>query len=497
MIKFKTIIVITHKFNDTRIAILENDRLVEFYIEREGIENNVGKIFKGRVENIVKGLRGAFVNIGLRKNGFLPLAEIPEEIFGIDLEEEDEKVRKIKKEELPISIGDQIFCQVVKEQFGDKGARLTSFIHLPGKYVVFFPTISRIGVSQRIANRKERNRLKEIAKKLKKANRGLIIRTAAENMPEEVIVRDYHYLEGKWEEIEREFQKSRAPRLLYKEPKLALKIIRDLYTLDTEAIYVDDRNLYYEINNYIKNYTPELFDKDKIILYEEKEPLFKKFKIDEELEKALEREIPLKSGGFITIDQTEALVTIDVNTGSFASEEDPETLILQTNLEAAAEIARQIRLRDLSGLIIIDFIDMRELKNRERVYQELKLCLTNDRAKADFGKLSRFGLVEMTREKIRPGIFFTLCEECPACKGRGRILDRYEVCLKIENELINKAERLKGKKILLLVSPYLYEFLTNEWNERLTQLIKKIEVHLELKINSKFKYDEYKFLEEI
>ncbi|MEO0133919.1 MAG: ribonuclease E/G, partial [candidate division WOR-3 bacterium] len=339
--------------------------------------------------------------------------------------------------------------------------------------------------------------LKEIAKKLKKPNRGLIIRTAAENMPEEVIVRDYHYLEGKWEEIEREFQKSRAPRLLYREPKLALKIVRDLYTLDTEAIYIDDRNLYYEICNYIKNYTPELFNKDKIIFYEDKEPIFKKFKIDEELEKALAREIPLKSGGFITIDQTEALVTIDVNTGSFASEEDPETLILQTNLEAAAEIARQIRLRDLSGLIIIDFIDMREQKNRERVYQELKLCLANDRAKADFGKLSRFGLVEMTREKTRPSLFFTLCEECPACKGRGRILDRYEVCLKIESYLINKTEKIKGKKILLLVSPYLYEFLTNEWNERLNQLIKKIGVHLELKMNPKFKYDEYKFLEEI
>ncbi|MEO0088114.1 MAG: Rne/Rng family ribonuclease [candidate division WOR-3 bacterium] len=497
MIKPKTTIIITHKFNDTRVAILENGRLVEFYIEREGIENNVGKIFKGKVENIVKGLRGAFVNIGLRKNGFLPLAEIPEEIFGIDLEEEEEKIKRPKKEELPINIGDQIFCQVVKEQIGEKGARLTSFIHLPGKYVVFFPTISRIGVSQRIANKKERNRLKEIAKKLKKPNRGLIIRTAAENMPEEVIVRDYHYLEGKWEEIEREFQKSRAPRLLYREPKLALKIVRDLYTLDTEAIYIDDRNLYYEICNYIKNYTPELFNKDKIIFYEDKEPIFKKFKIDEELEKALAREIPLKSGGFITIDQTEALVTIDVNTGSFASEEDPETLILQTNLEAAAEIARQIRLRDLSGLIIIDFIDMREQKNRERVYQELKLCLANDRAKADFGKLSRFGLVEMTREKTRPSLFFTLCEECPACKGRGRILDRYEVCLKIESYLINKTEKIKGKKILLLVSPYLYEFLTNEWNERLNQLIKKIGVHLELKMNPKFKYDEYKFLEEI
>jgi ribonuclease G len=496
MIKIKTTIVITHKFNDTRIGILENGRLVEFYIEREGIENNVGKIFKGRVENIVKGLRGAFVNIGLRKNGFLPLAEIPEEIFGIDLEEE-EKVKKGDKEELPINVGDQIFCQVVKEQMGDKGARLTSFIHLAGKYVVLFPTISRIGVSQRIANKRERTRLKEIAKKLKKPNRGLIIRTAAENMPEEVIVRDYHYLEGIWEEIEREFQRAKAPRLLYKEPKLALKIIRDLYTLDTEAVYVDDRNLYYEICNYIKNYTPELFAKEKIILYEDKEPIFKKFKIEEELNKALEREISLKSGGFITIDQTEALVTIDVNTGSFASEEDPETLIFQTNLEAAAEIARQIRLRDLSGLIIIDFIDMREPKNRERVYQELRLCLANDRAKADFGKPSRFGLVEMTREKIRPSLFFTLCEECPACKGRGRILDRYETCLKIENELTNKAERLKGKKILLVVSPYLYEYLINEYNERLTQLIKKINLHLELKINPKLKYDEYKFLEEI
>ncbi|MEO0098893.1 MAG: Rne/Rng family ribonuclease [candidate division WOR-3 bacterium] len=464
-------LIFSSYYNDNRCALLEGERLSEFYIEGPNTRSEVGRIYKGRVENVVKGLRGAFVNLGLKKNGFLPLAEIPDEAFW--------EREEVKQEGTVVNPGDEILCQVVKEAMGDKGSRLTSYVHIPGHYLVYFPTVDRIGISQRIREKKERLRLRDLVRRIKKPGVGIIIRTAAEFASEESIQKEYLFLEKIYEEIKRNWEKVKAPALLYQEPPFPIRMVRDLFTPDTEVIYCDNKETYEVIHAYLQSLNPELVSRLK--LYEGEKPIFEKMRIEEELKKALERKIWLKSGGFITIDQTEAVVAIDVNTGRFAQEEDPETLILQTNLEAASEIARLIRLRDLSGLIIIDFIDMQEPKNMERVVEELKLCLENDRAKSDFARISRFGILEMTREKIRPSLFDSLFETCPVCFGRGRIPNRYEIAVKIKNQLSAKAENIKGKRVKLLVSQFLHSYLMEDWQEDLKKLIKDLKIAIDLK----------------
>jgi ribonuclease G len=308
---------------------------------------------------------------------------------------------------------------------------------------------------------------------------GVIIRTAAEFAPEENIQKEYLALEKAYEGIRERWEKVKAPALLYEEPPFPVRMVRDLFTYETEVIYCDAKETYDVLFSYLEKVSPESVDKLK--LYQGEKPIFEKMRVEEELKRALERKIWLKSGGFITIDQTEAVVAIDVNTGRFAWEEDPETLILQTNLEAASEIARAIRLRDLSGLIIIDFIDMQQPKNMERVVEELKLCLENDRAKSDFARISRFGILEMTREKIRPSLFESLSETCPVCHGRGRIPNRHEIAVKIKNQLLAKKESIQGKKVKILVSDFLENYLREEWGENLAELIKDLKIALELK----------------
>ncbi|MEO0102598.1 MAG: Rne/Rng family ribonuclease [candidate division WOR-3 bacterium] len=470
--KISTKIIFSSYYEDNRCAFLEGERLTEFYIESPEVKSEVGRIYKGKVENVVKGLRGAFVNLGLKKNGFLPLAEIPDEAF---LEKEE-----IKEEGTVVNPGDEILCQVVKEAMGEKGSRLTSYVHIPGHYLVYFPTIDRIGISQRIRDKKERGRLRDILKRIKKPGVGIIIRTAAEFATEENLRKEYLLLEETYEKIKNKWEGVKSPSLLYEEPVFPIRMVRDLYTPDTEVIYCDTKEAYEILFSYLQGINPESVSRLK--LYEGEKPIFEKMRIEEELKKALERKIWLKSGGFITIDQTEAIVAIDVNTGRFSQEEDPETLILQTNLEAASEIARAIRLRDLSGLIIIDFIDMQEQKNMERVVEELKLCLENDRAKSDFARISRFGILEMTREKIRPSLFDSLFETCPVCFGRGRIPNRYEVAVKIKNQLLAKAENIKGKKVKIIVSHFMYNYLVGDWQENLKKLVKSLKIALDLKL---------------
>lgn len=466
-------IIFSFYYEDNRCAFLEGERLMEFYIESPEAKSEVGRIYKGKVENVVKGLRGAFVNLGLKKNGFLPLAEIPDEAF---LEKGE-----MKEKGAVVNPDDEILCQVVKEAMGEKGSRLTSYVHIPGHYLVYFPTIDRIGISQRIRDKKERMRLRDILKRIKKPGIGIIIRTAAEFAAEENLRREYLLLEKTYEEIKDKWEEVKSPSLLYEEPPFPIRMVRDLYTPETEMICCDSKEVYEILFSYLQMINPESISRLK--LYEGEKPFFEKMRIEEELKKTLERKIWLKSGGFITIDQTEAVVAIDVNTGRFSQEEDPETLILQTNLEAASEIARAIRLRDLSGLIIIDFIDMQEPKNMERVVEELKLCLENDRAKSDFARISRFGILEMTREKIRPSLFDSLFEVCPICTGRGRIPNRHDIAVKIKNQLLAKAESIKGKKVKIIASHFLYNYLVGDGQENLKKLVKSLKIALDLKLS--------------
>ncbi|MFB0510043.1 MAG: Rne/Rng family ribonuclease [bacterium] len=489
--KTKSEIILSSDNQETRVALVEDERLVEFHIERVEKKSLVGRIYKGKVQNVVNGLRGAFVSLGLRKNGFLPLVEIPEyEIFEPELEIEPAGKKRSRK--ITISVGQEILCQIVKEPFGEKGARLTSFVYLPGRYLVYFPNAERIGISRRIRENKNRNRLRDIARKIRKENVGLIIRTAAETAPEEDIKNEYMMLENTWQVITKNSESASAPALLYEEPSIAVKLVRDLFTPDTKSLAVDNEVCYNEITDYLNRCAPNL--RQKVRRYEGSQPIMEHFKIDEQLAKALERKIWLKSGGFITIDQTEALVAIDVNTGRSAKEEDPERLIFSTNLEAASEIARQIRLRDLSGLIIIDFIDMQESKNTERVITELKLCLENDRAKSDFSRISRFGLLEMTRERTKPGLLYILCEPCPVCDGLGRVYSRTETALKIERTILAKIEALRGRQVKLFVAPHMQEFLANEWIDNLGDFVKRNALSLEIKQDTNLKPIEFKLV---
>ncbi|MCS7258504.1 MAG: Rne/Rng family ribonuclease [candidate division WOR-3 bacterium] len=488
----KEIIITTRQFEgEIRIAVLENNQLVEFYLEHEIKRSLVGRVYKGIVENVIPGLRGAFVNLGLKKNGFLPLADIPElEIFDESKLELEPDTKKREYSPIVLSKGQEIICQVTKEPIGEKGPRITSYISLAGRYLVYFPNASRIGISRRIQDRKIRSRLRELVKRIKKPDVGLIVRTSAELANEEMIETEYNELENRWREIENKAKIVKAPSLLYEEEDILLKVIRDHFTPDVSLLTIDDRIRYEQIIQYLQKFAPALADRVK--LYENEVPIFEYYKITQELYKILDRKVWLKSGGFITIDQTEALVAIDVNSGRYSSEEDPETLIFQTNLSAAAEIARQIRLRDLSGLIIIDFIDMQDPKKMDIVVRELKMCLENDRAKADFAKVSRFGILEMTRERIRPGLLFSITDECPVCKGLGRILMRKDAALKIEKAVCEKLANFAGEKIKIQVSPLIYDYWINNRYEQLSEIAQKYQVTLELKPNSELSYEEYK-----
>ncbi|MCI0473172.1 MAG: Rne/Rng family ribonuclease [Ignavibacteria bacterium] len=397
-----------------------------------------------------------------------------------------------KKEIKPITIssGQDIVCQITKEPIGEKGARITSYISLPGRYLVYFPSASRIGISRRIQERKVRNKLRDFAKRMKKPDVGLIIRTSAQTATEQEVRNEYQELQRRWDNIELKAKKDRAPVMLYDDTDILLKIVRDMFTHQVDSLVVDDEGKYKHILEYLRRIAPSLIQ--RVSLYKGDIPIFEHYKVEQELVKVLERKIWLKSGGFITIDQTEALVAIDVNSGKYSKEQDPETLIFQTNLQAAAEIAHQIRLRDLSGLIIMDFIDMEEQKKMDIVVRELKMCLENDRSKADYAKVSRFGILEMTRERTRPGLLHTLTEQCPICKGLGRVLSRVEIAMKIEHTLFIKSSHLKGRKVKIVVSPLIYDFLITDRQDNLAIFAKKFQMALDIKPDTQLQFNEFK-----
>jgi ribonuclease G len=489
----KTKIVISANEWETRVGIIEDDRLVEFYVEREESHALVGRVYKGRVENVVPGLRGAFVHIGLRKNGFLPLNEIPE-FESLDDENEEEKTEEARPRTISINEGEEILVQVVKDPFAEKGARLTSFISIPGRYLVYFPNAERVGISRRIWDRKERSRLRAAARKFKSRHAGLIIRTVAEKARPEDLRDEFLRLEKTWEQVRDRAEPAKVPSVVYEEPSIGVKLVRDLFTGDVEKVVLDSRERYDEVIGYIDLVAPKL--RRKIELYQGDVPLLEQAGVEAELDRVFQKRLWLKSGGFITIDQTEAMVAIDVNTGRSSKEEDPEKLILHTNIEAAAEIARQIRLRDLAGLIIVDFIDMEDAKSTEKVVDELRAHLANDRAKADFSRISRFGLLEMTRERTRPGMMYSMCETCPTCKGSGRVRSRTEIAMKIERAIIARLPKISGKRIRILASPWMTDFLTADWYDRLAEFARRYRLAIDVKTDYQILPTDFRLLTE-
>lgn len=476
----KDILINVGRF-EIRTAVLEEGKLVEYYSERPEKKNLVGRIYKGRVENVVPGLAGAFVNIGLSKNGFLPLADIPDRALSemYDSEMDKGERKELEGRKLDLKPGQEILVQVVKEPLGKKGARLSSYVFLPGRYLVLTPSINHVGVSRRIRDRGERGRLRSIASKLKKGKTGLIVRTAAEKAKDDDLKLDFENLAETWGTVSEIAVKEKAPALVYEEPMVSLKLIRDQFTKGVSSVMVDSRVEYENILRYLRRNAPRL--RSRVRLFDENRPIFENFGVESDLKSVFERKIWLRSGGFITIDHTEALVAIDVNTGRFSGEEQPEKLIFQTNMEAAREIARQIRLRDLSGLLVLDFIDMRSKENMSTVLRELKRHLREDRAHTDFSGFSRFGLIEITRERKRPGLFVHLTEECSVCRGLGRIPSRDYILSEIERVLQMRAHLLGGHTILIKAESRIADFLSVQRFEELSDWARVYNIAIEVK----------------
>ena len=478
-------IIINVSSSETRIAILEDGALVELYVERPENERMVGDIYKGKIENIVEAVQAAFVNIGLEQNAFLSFADIGEEYSAIAEKVGDSgkrskvtvKKRNIQKK-ISLKPGQEILVQVTKEPIGTKGARLTSSISLPGRFLVLVPHDKTIGVSRKISNAKERSRLRLLAKSLQPDGFGLIIRTVAVGKDVQTLRTDLEHLLKTWKRIEEKSKNVKAPALIHKDMGMTSSVIRDLFSPDIDRLVVDSRKLFREIKKYLKEVSPGLLP--KLELYKEKMPIFDKFQIEDEIEKSFSRKIWMKSGGHIIFDQTEAMMVVDVNSGRSVSEKDHELNALKIDLEAAQTIAHQLRLRDIGGIVVIDFIDLASEAHRKKVVSELKKRLKKDRAAFDILPMSDFGLVELTRERVRPSLLYRYSEPCPRCNGLGRIPAKSAVITKIEREIQQIKSATGTRRFVLRAYPDMVSYLSDGLNSRVRRLMRKFFVTIKL-----------------
>jgi ribonuclease G len=422
---------------ETRVALLEDGRPAELYVERPGQASLVGIIYKGRVENVLAGMDAAFVDIGLERNGFLYVDEVvrPEVRAGGS--------RKITE---LLQGGKEVLVQVIRDAMGSKGPRLTTQLGIAGRYVVYLPLTDASGVSRRLDG-PERDRLRAVCKELDLVAGGFIIRTAAEGADEQSIGRDLRFLQGVWGGVERRAAASAAPSLVYTEADLAVRSVRDLLGPEFGAVVVDDAKLHRRLVNYLHAVAPELAD--GVELYEGGVPLFERFGLEGEMKKALARRVELPSGGYIVIDHTEAMTVIDVNTGRYVGRRFLEDTTLKTNVEACREIVRQLRLRDIGGIIVIDFIDMTVRSNREAVLRALEVELAQDRTKTYVVEISPLGLVEMTRKNVARGLREVVTMACPRCHGDGRVISEDSALIEVERRLraLAQSSALPGFRI--------------------------------------------------
>jgi ribonuclease G len=483
-------IIINITSEQTRVALLENStQLSELYIERKKDASLVGNIYKGKVVKILPGMQSAFVDIGLEKAAFLHAADVLSgfdySIFGEDLEE-------TVSLQLPIEDllreGEEVFVQVSKDSIGSKGARVTSYITLPGRYLVLMPGVEHTGISRKIVNEEERTRLKDIVNELKQKNFGFIIRTASEGCIEEELKKDIDYLMLLWENVQKKKDKVSAPHLLYSDLNLTLRSVRDLLSHEIEEVIIDSKEEYRRLLDFVNTYFPKMIS--KIRLYESTEPVFDAYGIEIEIPKALGKRVWLKSGGYIVIDQTEALTSIDVNTGKFVGKASLEDTIFKTNLEAVKEIAYQIRLRNLGGIIIIDFIDMEKEENRKKLFTVFQEAMAKDRAKTTILEVSELGLIQMTRKRVRESLQRVLCEPCHYCDGKGFVKSPTTVCYEIFMELRRIALTKKNCKIMVTAHPYVADLIFEDEREGLEAIEKENGFKIILKADNTF-HQEY------
>jgi ribonuclease G len=547
-------ILINGSQRETRVAILEDDRLVELLVDRPDHRRTVGDIYLGRVEAVLPGIQAAFVDIGQEKSAFLHASDLlePDEDEEPDDEEAEEEVevepaeaaaeantvedagadrrtgwrsgrdrrrrgrgngggqgnggggearqREISPRRALPSIqdilkkGQTLPVQVTKEPIGTKGCRVTAQISLPGRFLVYMPYASKVGVSRKIESREQRAKLREmVTKLLPKDAGGVIVRTVAEGVTEEHFRREIESLLQLWRKINRKktFVR-RAPALLQRETSLTRGIIRDLFSAKVDALHVDSKELYNEIEQYLNQIDPELMG--RVHLYAEATPLFDKFDIESEIRDLFKARVELPTGGSLIIQPTEALISIDVNTGRYTGKKDPEKTILRTNLEAAREIARQIRLRDIGGIIVCDFIDMETRSNREKVLQELRTHLGRDRARTKALAVSELGLVEMTRQRVRPSLWHSMTTDCPTCAASGRVFTPEVVARRLERALKRAGHEHRERQLTVRLHPEVALYLLEEEPRLLQTLSKLTNLDLELRDDPMMRLDEFRLM---
>jgi ribonuclease G len=498
-------VVINAESLEIRVGVLEQGRLEEFTIERTEDERLVGSVFKGKVRNLEDGLKAAFVDIGFEKNAFLHYWDIVPAGFdsGVELvERENRRSRekpRITQKDIPrlYPPGSDIVVQVTKGPIGNKGPRVTTNLALPGRFLVLLPNSDQCGVSRKIENHEERQRLKRIVRTLTiPEGMGVIIRTAGEGQKARYFVRDLALLLEEWRGVQERISTQPAPTCVFREPDLIERTVRDFLTEDVERIVIDDYVQHQRIREMISKISRR--SASKVRLYSESQPVFDRFAISRQLETAFSRQVHLKSGGYIVVDETEALVAIDVNTGRHKSGKDADSTILKVNLEAAEEICRQLRLRNMGGLIVLDFIDMKAHKDRQQVYQRVREGLKRDRAKTHILPISQLGLMEMTRQRHTESVRESVYDDCPYCKGRGKVKSALTMSVEIQRklgEILKKRQRDESDfQLRIVVHPTVLERLRNEDEKILIEMEKRYFGKLSFRPDPAFHAEQFKIV---
>src|SRR5712691_6414339 len=527
--------IVSSNGHETMVAILEDDLVAEVFVERERHRGVVGNVYKGRVSKVLPGMQSSFIDLGLERDGFLYVADVIDTLDEFDkLAGDEDDVRadngkdrddgstgstsrrpstgsgrpepaegrtesrgdrpQPKIEEL-LNEGQEIIVQVVKEPLGTKGARLTSHVTMPGRFLVFMPTVDHIGVSRKIESRDERGRLRGIVREFREAHGftgGVIIRTAASGRPKEDIIGDLGAFHKIWTEMRQRNESSRAPAVLFQEQSIVSRLFRDLLTEDFQAIRIDNAQEYQRVLELVERIMPNLAPKVK--LYSKPFPLFDEYGVQAEIDKALKSKVWLKSGGSIVINQTEALVAIDVNTGRYVGKKSSgrlEDTIVKTNLEAAKEIVRQLRLRDLGGIVVCDFIDMEEKKNRQKVFQTVELELKKDRSPSKALQVSDFGLVIMTRKRVKQSLERVMTEPCPYCSGTGVIKSTSTIYYEILSEVKKIGPDLNGHRLMLRVNPDIARALEEEESAVVRDLRQAIGKEVTIKSDGQLHHEQF------
>lgn len=481
-------ILINAGFGETRAALLEDRRLVEFYVERREEQRIVGNIYKGRVENVLPGMQAAFVNIGLERNAFLYVDDALVYKNGSS----NGGGSRVHSIDDILKVGQQIIVQVTKEPIGTKGARVVTNVSLPGRYLVLMPTVDYTGVSRRISSERERNRLKAVAKRIRPKEVGMIVRTNAEGKSSEELNSDCRFLTGIWERIQQRAQRLSAPALLYKDYDLIYRLVRDVFTSDIDKFVVDDEGDYEKTLELLDSLSPHL--KNRVYRYSTGPPIFDTYGIEPDIERALQRKVWLDCGGYLVIDHTEALISIDVNTGRYTGTTNLGDTVFRTNLEAASEIGRQLRLRDMGGIIIVDFIDMETKEQEAKVLERLERELERDKTRTHVLGFTNLGLVEITRKKVKEDIGDFLHKDCPTCEGSGKVLSEVSVAHGASRQIKKKASETGAEAMLVAVNPVVAALMIGSGGANLKALEESTGKQIYVKGTEGYHVEEVKFL---